>query len=190
MRRHGDNWQKHYGPQWCKEEPHSSAGWYFHLEAFIGPNVSPLIAAVLSPTLALTVIWSDKTPLNMCQWVVLGEIKKRVYLRPINLNQRVAAGARMTPWFDDVCRRTRRDFYALWGAVERIYRIQRKSAEAYAEGCTQILKTSLLFFGQVEQKGSSYLRHAETKKDNLSIPCAYRCLEYLPPFTFQCYTTS
>jgi len=62
-------WQKHYGPQWCKE-PHSSVGWYFHLEAFIGPKVSPLIANVLSPTLALTVIWSDKTPLNMCQWVV------------------------------------------------------------------------------------------------------------------------
>jgi len=30
------------------------------------------------------------------------------------------------------------------------------------------------------------LRHAETKKDNLSIPCACRCLEYLPPFTFKC----
>jgi len=52
--------------------------------------------------------------------------------------------------------------------------------KAYAEGCTQILKTTdRYFFGQVEQKGSSYLRHAKTKKDNLSIPCAYRCLEYL-----------
>ena len=55
----------------------------------------------------------------------------------------------------------------------------------YAEGCTQILKTTdCCFFGQVEQKGSSYLRHAESKKDNLSIPCAYRCLEHLPSFTF------
>ena len=64
---------------------------------------------------------------------------------------------------------------------------KKKYTKAYAEGCTQILKTTdCYFFGQVEQKGSSYLRHAETKKDNLSIPCAYRCLEYLPPFTFQC----
>ena len=40
--------------------------------------------------------------------------------------------------------------------------------------------THCLFFGQVEQKGSAYLRHAETPKDNLSTPCAYRCLKRLP----------
>ena len=77
-------------------------------------------------------------------------------------------------------------FYALWGTVERIYRIQRKSTENIRGGLLANSQNNSYFFGQVEQKGSSYLRHAETKKDNLSIPCAYRCLEYLPPFTFQC----
>jgi len=38
------------------------------------------------------------------------------------------------PWFEDVCRRKRRIFYALWGTVERIYGIQRKSTESIRGG--------------------------------------------------------
>jgi len=66
-------------------------------------------------------------------------------------------------------------------------RIQRKSTENICGGLhANSQNNRLLFLGQVEQKEFSYLRHAETKKENLSIPRAYRCLKYLPPFTFQC----
>ena len=101
----------------------------------------------------------------------------------------MAAGARKAPWFDDECRRKRRDFLrSLKDGREDLQDTKKEYRKHTRRVARKFSKqqTAIYFFGQVEQKGSSYLRHAETKKDNMSIPCAYGCLEYLPPITFQC----
>jgi len=68
-----------------------------------------------------------------------------------------------------------------------ICRIQRKITESMHGRLHAILKTTDCYFcGRVEQKRSGQFQHAEIKKINLSIPCVYICLGYLPSFTFQC----
>jgi hypothetical protein len=43
-------------------------------------------------------------------------------------------------------------------------------------------KTTVLFFGQVEQKGSGYLQDAETKEESLPIPYAHAQMLGTPTF--------
>ena len=100
-------------------------------------------------------------------------------------NQRVAAGARKAPWFHDLCRRKGRDVLrSLRDGREDLQNTKKEYRKHTRRVACKFAKQQTAFLGQVEQMGSSYLRHAETKKDNLSIPCAYRCLDYLPSFTF------
>ena len=115
----------------------------------------------------------------------MGKFSPCVFYRK---NQRVAAGARKAPWFDDECRRKRRDFLrSLRDGREDLQDTKKEYRKHTRRVAHKLSKQqTAIFLDEVEQKGFSYLQHAETKKDNLSIPCAYRCLEYLPSSTFQC----
>jgi hypothetical protein len=103
-------------------------------------------------------------------------------------NQRVAAGARKAPWFDDVCRRKRWDFLrSLRDGREDLQDTKkeyRKHTRRVARKFSKQQTANVL--DKLSKRDPAIYDMLKQRKTNLSIPCAYRCLEYLPPFTCQC----
>jgi hypothetical protein len=100
----------------------------------------------------------------------------------------VAAGARKAPWFDDEFRRKRRDFLrSLRDGREDLQDTKkeyRKHTRRVARKFSKQQTANVL--DKLSKRDPAIYDMLKQRKTNLSIPCAYRCLEYLPPFTCQC----